>query len=298
MPAGVGAMGSVAIVRFGELGVTLTDAVVAVSVFRVGTTGLTLLIGLVAFLSLLKGRRWSDATDTGHFDEIADEYVDQFSPHVWELLLERRIRLLAYGLQALDPHDSLGLDLGCGVGAQSSAINAKGYAVVGVDASKGLLREARGTGIPCAAGDAAALPFGDEGLDYVFTVGVLHHLPAAESQAAVCREVWRVLRPGGVFVVQETNTRNPFFRLYMSYVFPLLKSIDEGTELWIEPDHWAGVPGYELEETTFFTFLPDFAPRFALPLLQAVERRLERGSFRSLSVHYQVVLRKSDRTGV
>jgi hypothetical protein len=105
---------------------------------------------------------------------------------------------------------------------------------------------------------------------------------------------WRVLSPGGVFVVQETNTRNPLFRLYMSYLFPLPKSIDEGTECWIEPERWADVPGFDLRDTIFFTFLPDFAPRFALPVLRAIESRLERGSLKSQSVHYQAVLRKGE----
>jgi SAM-dependent methyltransferase len=171
---------------------------------------------------------------------------------------------------------------------------AEGYSVIGVDAARRLLREARRSGVVCTAADAAALPFGDESLDYVFTVGVLHHLPGAAIQAAACREAWRVLKRGGVFVVQETNTRNPLFRLYMSYLFPLLKSIDEGTELWIEPERWTDVPGFDLRDTIFFTFLPDFAPRFALPVLRSIERRLERGRLKSRSVHYQAVLRKSE----
>ena len=105
---------------------------------------------------------------------------------------------------------------------------------------------------------------------------------------------WRVLSPGGVFVVQETNTKNPLFRFYMSYLFPLLKSIDEGTERWIAPERWVDLPGFDLHDTIFFTFLPDFAPRFALPALRSLEGRLERGLLKSRSVHYQAVLRKSE----
>lgn len=293
MPAGVGAMGSIAIVRIGDLGIALEEAVLAVSVFRLGTTGLALLIGLLVLIYQLRRGREMQATDSRHFDEIADEYLDQFSPHIWDLLLRRRMKLLSSSLDAFGTDRGLGLDLGCGVGAHSRAMADRGYAVVGVDAARRLLRQARRSGVPCLAADAGLLPVGSGTLDYVFTVGVLHHLHDAEAQAEVCREVARVLRPGGVFVVQETNTRNPLFRLYMGYIFPLLKSIDEGTERWIEPERWAAMPGFELRETAFFTFLPDFAPRVALPALRAVERRLERGRLRSRSVHYQAVLVRS-----
>ena len=295
MPAGVGATGSIAIVRLGNLGMSLADAVLTVSVFRLGTTGLTLLAGLAALTYQLGVRRKRRRTDgPGHFDEIAEEYLDQFSPHMWEHLLERRVEFLASSLRFVQSTNALGLDLGCGVGAQSSAMAERGFRIVGVDPARKLLQAARRSGVACAAADGAALPFHDRSLDYVFTVGVLHHLAGPDAQAAVCREVQRVLRPGGVFVVQETNPRNPLFRVYMTYLFPLLKSIDEGTEQWIEPERWENAPGFELMDTTFFTFLPDFAPRFALPALRAIEGRFERGPWKSQSVHYQVVLRKRE----
>ena len=76
-------------------------------------------------------------------------------------------------------------------------------------------------------------------------MGVLHHLPGPEAQARALGEVARVLRPGGRFMVHESNPKNPLFRFYMGYVFPVLKSIDEGTEHWIHPRHWAGMPGLD-----------------------------------------------------
>lgn len=54
-------------------------------------------------------------------------------------------------------------------------------------------------------GDAYALPFEDGSFDVVVCVRVVHHL---ERPAAVFAEFARVLRPGGVLVLEFANKRN------------------------------------------------------------------------------------------
>jgi len=54
-------------------------------------------------------------------------------------------------------------------------------------------------------GDAESLPFKDESFDLVYSWGVLHHSP--DTQQAF-REVWRVLRPGGVAKVMVYHTHS------------------------------------------------------------------------------------------
>jgi len=131
-----------------------------------------------------------------------------------------------------------------------------------------------------------ALPLRDNTLDFVYTIGVLHHLAGSEEQQAAAAEVARVLKPGGLWIIHETNPRNPLFRFYMSYLFPILKTIDMGTEFWIDPHHWTAVPGLKLAAIQYFTFLPDFLPRSLIRPFLALERRLESSSLRSYSVHY------------
>jgi hypothetical protein len=77
------------------------------------------------------------------------------------------------------------------------------------------------------------------------------------------------------------------------HVFPLLKTIDEGTELWVPPAEWEGLEKLRLAELRYFTFLPDFVPRSLLEPLVALERRLEASRLAPLAVHYQAVLRRS-----
>ena len=103
---------------------------------------------------------------------------------------------------------------------------------------------------------------------------------------------YRVLKPGGCFFVHETNPQNPLFRFYMGYVFPILKSIDKGTEIWLEPRKWQSRIELKLDDVKYFTFLPDFLPAWLLRPFLALERRLETSRLGHLSVHYMAIFRK------
>jgi ubiquinone/menaquinone biosynthesis C-methylase UbiE len=49
-------------------------------------------------------------------------------------------------------------------------------------------------------GDAAALPFADRTFSCAIAILMLHHLQSKELQDRAFSEIWRVLRPGGVFL--------------------------------------------------------------------------------------------------
>jgi SAM-dependent methyltransferase len=88
------------------------------------------------------------------------------------------------------------LDLGCGDGALTEKLVARGIEVVGIDMSPDLLEAARARGIDAREGDGQALEF-DREFDAVLTNAALHWMPDAE---AVIDGVARALRPGGRFV--------------------------------------------------------------------------------------------------
>jgi hypothetical protein len=96
-----------------------------------------------------------------------------------------------------------------------------------------------------------------------------------------------------VFFLHEINTLNPLFRLYMGYVFPLLRSIDEGNEVWVRPTRLPTIAHATWDTAIdYFTFLPDFFPKWLLHRVAPLERALETSRLRSWSAHYVAMLHK------
>ena len=166
-----------------------------------------------------------------------------------------------------------------------------------VDASEEQIRAAerhcrsRGASVDLVVSEGQRLPFESARFDFAYSINVLHHMRSPDVQQATLLEIRRVLKPGGVFFLHEMNVENPLFRLYMSYLFPLLRNIDEGTELWLRPSRLPKVPGAVwLDTKLYLTFLPDFLPTALCRALAPLERALERSSLRRYSAHYMATL--------
>jgi trans-aconitate methyltransferase len=90
------------------------------------------------------------------------------------------------------------LDIGCGDGALTAKIAARGAEVVGVDTSEEMVKAARGRGVDARVLSAEKLEFDSE-FDAVFSNAALHWM---SDQDAVLRGVRRSLKPGGRFVTE------------------------------------------------------------------------------------------------
>ncbi|PRY56765.1 methyltransferase domain-containing protein [Glycomyces artemisiae] len=88
------------------------------------------------------------------------------------------------------------VDLGCGAGLLAPHV--EGYVHVGVDVSRESLALARKHGVMAVRADVAAVPLPDECADVVVAGEILEHVP---DLAAVVAEACRLLRPGGLLVV-------------------------------------------------------------------------------------------------
>ncbi|MEW1837304.1 class I SAM-dependent methyltransferase [Nonomuraea angiospora] len=94
------------------------------------------------------------------------------------------------------------LDAGCGSGPLFAALRDRGAIVTGIDASAGMLEQARqrlGADADLQVADLASpLPFPDEAFDDVTASLVLHYL---EDWGPTLAELRRVLKPGGRLLV-------------------------------------------------------------------------------------------------
>ena len=89
------------------------------------------------------------------------------------------------------------LEIGCGSGYLGEYVRALGASVVGCD----IAFPSREPGVRFVQADGAALPFGQR-FDVVMSFDVLEHIPDSDRHL---REVRRVLRPGGYYVLQTPN---------------------------------------------------------------------------------------------
>lgn len=138
----------------------------------------------------------------GMFDEVAPRYdltnqvLSAGNAGLWRLATVKAI--------APQPGERI-LDVACGTGTSTVAIQAKHATAVGIDFSAGMIREAkrRHPGIEFIQGDAQALPFADGEFD---AVTISFGLRNVNEPRKALDEMYRVLRPGGRAIITEFST--------------------------------------------------------------------------------------------
>jgi ubiquinone/menaquinone biosynthesis C-methylase UbiE len=103
----------------------------------------------------------------------------------------------------LIPKHGTVLDAGCAAGRDCQLFVEKGFVVIGVDVSKGLLEIAR-RNVPEANfiyANFLNLPFEDEAFNGVWAHQSLLHLETQDDVKVALGEFWRVLKPNGTLLV-------------------------------------------------------------------------------------------------
>jgi ubiquinone/menaquinone biosynthesis C-methylase UbiE len=99
------------------------------------------------------------------------------------------------------------LEIGAGPGAATEELRKRAGRVTSLEYSHtfavGIARRSKSANGAVVQGDASALPFSEKTFSAAIAVLVLHHLKSPELQELAFAEIFRVLRPGGVFLAVE-----------------------------------------------------------------------------------------------
>ncbi len=120
------------------------------------------------------------------------------------------------------------LDLGCGTGRFSAPLAEWfGAKVIGVEPSEKMRRQAEANAsrpqVTYIAGNAEAIPSEDDSFDAAFLSMAIHHF---KSIPDACREIRRVLKPGGLVLLRNAFCSRLEGTLFYEF-FPSALSIDE-----------------------------------------------------------------------
>lgn len=122
------------------------------------------------------------------------------------------------------------LDYGCGSGCSTLFLAELGLEVEGVDICPHMLEEASNVkNIPFNLIQSAQLPHENDIFDIVFTSFVLFEISTKEELTDVFNEIYRVLKPGGIFI-SVTGTEELYRRNWLTVDadFPQNKNLKSG----------------------------------------------------------------------
>jgi ubiquinone/menaquinone biosynthesis C-methylase UbiE len=125
-------------------------------------------------------------------------------------------KLVPWGLSGVELGDDV-LEIGPGFGATSKVLAERPGRLSILELEEDYcehLRSRLGERAEVTQGDATRMPFEDGRFSGAACFTMLHHIPSPKLQDQLLAEVFRVLRPGGVFAGTDSVGRGLLFKLF------------------------------------------------------------------------------------
>ncbi len=167
------------------------------------------------------------------------------------------------------------LDIGCGAGFLTNALQQEGHRVTGIDLSAQSLdvakkRDSSGS-VEYLQLDAFAMPFHDQSFDVICAMDFLEHI---EMPGQIVRKVSRLLRPGGLFFFHTFNRNFLSWLIVIKGVEWCVPNTPKNLHVYsyfIKPSeltHWCEESGLSIKE------ISGFSPRiFSIPFWKSLAQR-------------------------
>lgn len=143
-------------------------------------------------------------------------------------------QILPWVLSDLDLGDNA-LEVGPGPGLTTDVLADRVDRLTALEIDPALATRLRSrfdrTNVHVEHGDATAMPFAEDSFTSAVCFTMLHHVPSADLQDALLREVRRVLVPGGTFAGSDSRASTVFRLAHIADTMVLVEPDDFGRRL-------------------------------------------------------------------
>jgi SAM-dependent methyltransferase len=135
---------------------------------------------------------------------------------IWKKALANEI--IPWALKDVELGDDV-LEVGPGPGMTTDILRERAPRMTSIEVdprlAAALKQRLQGTNVKVVEGDATAMPFADGSFSGAVSFTMLHHVPTVALQDRLLAEVYRVLKPGGVFAGSDSRWSVGFHLIHL-----------------------------------------------------------------------------------